>query len=1314
MSFQAIPSYPSSASAGTGGDQEPSFPNVGPANQLQVYPLDATGEYKRETYSMPAAYMFAPANMTKVISGLIFNDDADFYIRDILPAQYTDKLEIVRHQFDYHKIPARRVPPQGTVDYLEVSRSAKKDRLIQRGLGIFFDEQYMQTPEGQEVFMGQLHALKNSTLLTLDYLVMRALLEAENIYHLNTLQPQYTASQTVAEALQKTKERWAMLNKGRMEFERFCDWLKEKMEEHAAYPNALLLPPRSKLLLTHHPSELNYSKTGPLSVVQRELGTAAVDGLWRDNWKIYETKVFHHLKSEHARNPLMRVREFGSLFWLTNFSGNADLENYKSSLHYAIQIPDMNKNGAEVKIDASNVWDRCFRFKSNGQLSDDHDKMIQKAKLSELRKRFPGEIPTREVDMFVGYDPKRDDAQINDGYYVMKYWGELREKDVTQDNIKDFAQTAQRHIMKTLNDEEKIALNNVQEFTDKLYRAPIKGRAQFYWKAVALSGLWKKAENHSLNAIDASIMNGHDTGCIKPPRVGKEGLAIYDTNDTAYPIVFVKKTKDPDFCWFPLVKIEGEWSSDVFSYTTRKSSGSDFETIAIPNDVRDLYDMKAKIEDLVKAKSALADWERITITDQFEPYGYGHPTGLAVLASMYERRDYRGYSESILEQAHNHYRTLQKVYNAWKDIFPDNPLADKDACPQYFIGNNKNAYFNALTAFGLNLYLSNRFPVYAAMTLKSGTASSTSLNPADIPLIKDHTTYGISSTTSSDALYSFVVESLSSFHLSKQHLYLTESWKKLKDVYESTTSDTSKKWEDFINEVLTKGSNKKNASILELILSELDGVSKKKLKSKNGINWSNMLEKALSSSFVLPSDKSEATPSAGLSTHATALTRLCIHPSVFHELAEAPHADGAGIIEHTVYPMYVRNYRYILGIHSSVKHQFRYAAAPLSHGNHINSLTTSSVLSTHFARGIKRAVGASGVTNVSTKRFAPMSSIRSREHKVSHDEDDDYSDSTTRLPELNLENVYSETVFSVKSQHEHPQFRHTLVHRFHDFSNNQVRLERLLCQSWVTQPINRQSLECWWKHDCLLLVSFELWRLRQRWRMGSGFMMEAGNQLGTTFHGFHHFEWGKDASTATLAGRYVFHAGATIHNPNKLCLIEDLFCHSYVSGEDVSFIDTMSKWDQFITNPDNAAMGHGSILVKMVPYNRDIPPSPQDVAGFWNKTIMDQCDKKNGNPPNGLHGDSIYFYNHLLNLDKLNRERASRVRDYQGRSEIVNTVGWRGHHRIYNTLSKTWDLFITDDGPFGHDIYEGVRDDRAGGYIKPQKYNNTYAYRITV
>lgn len=226
--------------------------------------------------------------------------------------------------------------------------------------------------------------------------------------------------------------------------------------------------------------------------------------------------------------------------------------------------------------------------------------------------------------------------------------------------------------------------------------------------------------------------------------------------------------------------------------------------------------------------------------------------------------------------------------------------------------------------------------------------------------------------------------------------------------------------------------------------------------------------------------------------------------------------------------------------------------------------------------------------------------------------------------------------------------------------------------------------------------------------MGTGFLAEGGPSLGMTAHGHHDFQFTDDVVRKVHIGHYTFYSAAIIRDHTKISLAEDIVAMGYIDGENVTFCQGPEDFQMLLSDADNAK---GTILVKMTPYNRGLPASPQDIAGRWNPTIVEQCIDT-VKDPNKVHGDSSYFYSFVYKLDKINQGMAMRDPGFTDVINIRNTTCWRGHHNIFDPNRQNFDTKILDDGLFGHNVYKGCISDRdiTGRAIKDMGFERHHIF----
>lgn len=1338
MSYTSVPGTPDGTSIGSGGNwYDPLVQYFGPPNQHSPLDLDIEGKNPQVTHNLPLAFWGKSTALEDVMEFRVTGAN-EFYTSELLPYEKTANPNLQWMVFRFNKSYFEIEPFGGNPNYITSEVEAHSEKMLQRGMAFMIAHGFWQTDMGRQQYQMNLEIIENSVRLTVYHMVIMALLKAKNVYRNWEIRFR-NPSTTIPSALKRMKARWAILNKGMHEFRKFVADVEEVLQSNGANPNILVLPPKSKILMAHaHESEYDYDKSGPISQNVRKNGQSAYDVI--RGLRVYETTTFNEVMFGQNYNPLRRVREYGSFFWITNYHRGSHLHNYRNEERFAAKVLDASKDGQETKISGSILFRLSQRFDNDGKLSKYHHDLTVDSNINDLKKRMQASPADSYIDMFVGYDPSRDPQNP---YYVMDYLGEMWDHDVRKDQIKDFATTASNKFLSRedaggLNSENLRMIDDADRFMEGLNKVDLSDLQQrAYWGAVALSVSVDGAENKGTG--DIAKDNGF--GCIWPP-------AIIDAADPTKRTYTLKAATEARLIFGHK---EGKF---VAIPSTAVADGSDAAAITAAIGI-DSAATGREINASLAAPSGKHEKDGATYFRAWSsvPYGFGHPTGLATLANMHKTGNKRGYSESVLKEAAAHYATMEKFHSIWKHIFPEHELGAARACPFYFRTQKQTQ--DELTAFGLNLYGYAKYPVFGAAKKggaagyvfgfdATGTADLFDDLPAkNVLATKVKADFTDAPTGAAiEALLNAVIRKTDSLEI-REAMQQEGTYSRMKTNYRSKPYILKGKTyslADFIKLIADMSANEDTkakvlTTIFELLLR--DG-------KDEPMDWDAFVQGAMNRPVYLASLKSKNVPVTAPKKITAYNTRLVIHPSTFRQMEEALRSsatkdDGtldfarapAPLIEQIkslpVLPMNVFNPTVPVALYTDAANgsdisadnntllQLKYASSIIER-NTISSLTTSPLFESHLSASAHASRG--GKRSFEEDSFAPSQAFPKRYATTGGVFPGDYTTPNKKLyHSIPAVSAYDSTlsaydtqgaipmhvaqdggfdVFNTSADHTR-HYRAPLVSRFHEWGHETNAMLRILAQSWITSKIHLKTFENWWVSDCLPLVSFEVWRPRQRYYMGSGFIAEGGRRLGNVFHGFHDFQWTDDIIRKVHVGHYTAQFAAVVKDPKLYALCEDIVAMGYISGEDVSFCAGPSDWNALATDPSNAT---GSMVVKMVPYNRDTPESPQDIGGRWNQTIVVQTSTEGMSTQNPVHGESAYFYNHIFKFDRLNTAMVQRDPVFHNPQTSVNTVCWLGHHRIYDPSDKNWSGVIMDDGPFGPNAYKGVISDRDGRAIK--------------
>lgn len=1313
---------------------------LGPPNLNKRLDIDGQGGNPQVTNNLPIAFVGKSKHMEQLLEYKILGEENEWYTRDLLPLEKSDNINIAWTVFHYDRAFYEIEPYQGNPSYLTSSKSGTTDTMVRRGMAFSIPHEFWKTPMGQQQYVENMKAMRDSAKLTIYFLVIEAVLRAKNYYR-NSFIRINPRLNTIANALRHKKRHWAVLNKGMSEFRRYHAEIEELMAQHGVKPNIWALPPASKILMTHgHSSETEYSSGGKLALDTRLKGQDFADTI--RGVKIYETSVLQEEIFKTGGNPLSREREYGSFHFFCNYHKGAYLDTYKSEERFAARILDASNDGQETIVSARDLIRLSGRFNADGSLSHVHRELISQNNLYSMHQRLGSNSNNKHIDMFIGYDNVRSNK---DGLYVMDYFGEMRETDVPTSDLKDFAKTCNNHLLRVLTPEERRAYLDASVFMDKLTDVPLDGDSVYYWQALALSGVIPGAENKP--DVSAGIFRNNGKGCSWPPHVGQNGLAI-TVNGKATPLAF-GTNKDPQYA----------------------------PTVTLIDNANFALNATEKDALLGGQLVTRGDWTYKVVKQLYPPMGFGTPTGLRTLSEMHRSGDTRGYNTDLLREADLHYHTMVKVFTVWKPLFPGHELGQKSACPSYY--RTEVEAEDELTAFGLNLYHHAQYPVFAVVpssTREFYSFAQPSNDPTvDVNMIMS-TTNGLATEMHSTAVLAELsgVSDVTAVAKLQAALAATtdpytldvfgqdKSGKTISTLIRSYRGKSfalqgkNLSFPAFLLHVILDGTAEEAAHRLSAVLQLLSN------ENVTSVAWDEELKKTSSTPRVgsrqaAPLSVPSGTPATRRQirgTTSTFNTRLCVGRSSFLRLVQS--ADANKLLQVPIRPMNVLAPTRALGLEfdngnritnlADSLRELKAAAAPARGRNTVSALSNSNIMKAHLTEathaGQKRSspMTSSASVQTSAKRRVTggvliaatttegllslddaLDSIPLGRARYTDDEGalDTYTSEGT-IPINVLEDRGSKLFTFDKHQGDETVYRTALINRFHDIALRELDPAiRLFSQSWLTTRINANHLENWWDNDCLLLVAFSTWRFRQRYLMGSGFMAEGGRSLGVTFHGFHNYQWADDIIRGLHTGHYTFHTAPVVRDPKRVYHAEDIVAQGYISGEDVSFLKSLQEVKTYTADPSSKV---GSMVVKMVPYNASgknagtktaLPTSPQDIGGRWNMAVVAELTPEISAAENPIHGDSTYYYNYWLELDRINIGCALPSADsgYKLTTSIVNTACWLGHHRIFNPATKAWDTVIEDDGPFGSSVYKGVITDRdiSGKSIRQTTYQNVYA-----
>lgn len=235
----------------------------------------------------------------------------------------------------------------------------------------------------------------------------------------------------------------------------------------------------------------------------------------------------------------------------------------------------------------------------------------------------------------------------------------------------------------------------------------------------------------------------------------------------------------------------------------------------------------------------------------------------------------------------------------------------------------------------------------------------------------------------------------------------------------------------------------------------------------------------------------------------------------------------------------------------------------------------------------------------------------------------------------------------------------------------------------------------------LLLRPFETYN------MASGILMKGGLDTGFTAHGHHDFMLTDDVIHKVHIGHYTFYHKSIVKQPKNLIIAEDIFAHSYVSGEGSSVFEGGNTADNsFSGQLQNDRFDYD--LIPILVNKADPVMNPLDITGQYNTQTLDANNStfRDETP----HYTSADDYSKALGFDRLQSfGRDASADQFLSPVRSLNTVCFQGHQLQFNPTKGDFSKIIMNTGMWGPNVYPGCRAVRNGenAFLKDMEYEKT-------
>jgi hypothetical protein len=216
-------------------------------------------------------------------------------------------------------------------------------------------------------------------------------------------------------------------------------------------------------------------------------------------------------------------------------------------------------------------------------------------------------------------------------------------------------------------------------------------------------------------------------------------------------------------------------------------------------------------------------------------------------------------------------------------------------------------------------------------------------------------------------------------------------------------------------------------------------------------------------------------------------------------------------------------------------------------------------------------------------------------------------------------------------------------------------------------------------------------------------LMKGGLDTGFTAHGHHDFMLTDDVIHKVHIGHYTFYHKSIVKQSKNIILAEDIFAHSYVSGEGTGVFPSEGKAGSFSSQLARDTFTHDIIAV-WVPAKQGkvVVQNPLDITGSYNNHTLDANNSTLDDDEDHYEGASDYArtlgFNRLQNYDQ-DEQFLSPMRH-------LNTVCFQGHQLTWDSEKKSFARVTTNTGHWGPNVYPGCRAVRNGenAFLKDMEY----------
>jgi hypothetical protein len=249
-------------------------------------------------------------------------------------------------------------------------------------------------------------------------------------------------------------------------------------------------------------------------------------------------------------------------------------------------------------------------------------------------------------------------------------------------------------------------------------------------------------------------------------------------------------------------------------------------------------------------------------------------------------------------------------------------------------------------------------------------------------------------------------------------------------------------------------------------------------------------------------------------------------------------------------------------------------------------------------------------------------------------------------------------------------------------------VSKWLAYVFLMTQVSKEGLKTLYDADCVVPVSFLVFRPHMNYRMAMGIKVLAGSQTGNLMVGHRDFQLGNNPKTKVFFGHYTLESVPVVHAPQNVYVAYDIFAQGCEGGCGVKIWNENNIKDYL---PMEGEWFKGDLFFIMVPYEEGkngTLPNPLDASGhfsyFENTGLLEHQEESRS------HYSTASYYNNYWKWRTALTSRVPLVPFYHPYHESplmrefhYNTLMWHGHEFYWNRVDQRMSLMHVGTGHWG-------------------------------